>query len=142
VPATVETAPAVVEPVEPAEPVVETAPVAPLPAQLHVTVRSSVRDGRLLLLADGHEVFSTPLETAERGMSRAFNKVVGKATNGVDTLVEVPAGTRELTVRVYSEAKSRWFEERVGVDLAPGSARQVEVVAGRAIGPWLSIRMP
>jgi len=117
-------------------------PTAPAPAQLELSVKSSLKSGTLTLLVDGDEVYFTELASTETGkMSRVFKKAVGKATEELDTRIEIPAGPHTIVARVFNEAKSRELVEQVEIDVEPGQAQTLRVVTGGRFGRRLDIEL-
>jgi serine/threonine-protein kinase len=111
-------------------------------AYLELHVKSSIKAGTLTLLVDGEEVYQTELESPEsRKVTRAYKKVLGRASQTLDARVRVPAGRHTMVARLFNRSKSHEFENQVEFEIEPGEARSLRVVAGRAIGRRLALKL-
>ena len=121
--------------------VVAVAPAGGKPAQLDLDVRSSIKEGTLKLLVDGEELYSSALESNSKKLTRAYKKVVGKADQTLTARIHLKPGPHAIEGVVFSAAKSKEFSDRLDVDLPAGEARTLRIVAGRAFGRRLSLKL-
>ncbi len=106
-------------------------------AQLALFVKSSLKEGTLTLRVDGREVYSTNLASD----AKRWKKVIGRAHQDFAAQVEIPAGAHTITAQVLNSVKSREHEASVDVEIAAGQERGLRIVAGRTIGPPLTLTL-
>ena len=104
---------------------------------LRLDARSSFSSGTLSLLVDGEEVYSHELAAEEGGF---FKKITGRSQEAFEAWIEIDPGKHEIVARVIT-ADGTEFLESIVVDLEAGVQRELKLIAGRALGRPLSLKL-
>jgi serine/threonine protein kinase len=103
---------------------------------LKLDARSSIPSGTLTLTIDGEEVYERTLSTEEGGF---FSKVTGRTQETFETWLSVAPGKHKIVALVVEEDGSE-HRASVVIDAEPGEQREIDLVAGRALGRPLSLK--
>ena len=128
----------------PIEPIYETTAVVapPLePARLAFIVKSSIKNGDLTIFVDGEEIYTATLVSESKGIVRIAKKAVNRGRQDLESTFDVPPGEHTITARLYSATKDKVYEDRAELAVEPGEQLRVRIVAGRAFGNKLAIKL-
>jgi serine/threonine-protein kinase len=99
--------------------------------------KSSIPSGTLTLTIDGEQVYARVLSTAEGGF---FSKVTGRTQESFETWLSVAPGKHEIVAHVLEDDGTE-HRASIVVDADPGTQREIDLVAGRALGRPLSLKV-
>jgi hypothetical protein len=106
---------------------------------LKILGRSSVRSGRLTLRVDGAEVYVRELIAETGKAKRFFKRMFGKAGESFETTVEVEPGRHEIVAHVAMTDDGSGYDSRIVLEIAAGATRELHLIAGRKLGPPMSL---
>ncbi len=109
-------------------------------AHLRLEGKSTVPEGSVRLLVDGEEVYARELAGGSGG-GGLVNKVLRKNQETFEAWIEVQSGKREITARLEPEANDSVYTDTIVVDLEPNETKKLRMVAGRALGRPLSLKI-
>ncbi len=116
-------------------------PELPPPAFLLLVGKSSIKNGSLRLLVDGEEVYQRDLHGEGVKLGSLFKRNA-KGSDDFEERIPISPGPHEVVARLVIEGKSKEYGSSVAVNLASGEIRELRLVAGRALGSPLAIRLP
>lgn len=103
---------------------------------LRLDGKSSIPSGTLTLMIDEEQVYQRSLSTEEGGF---FSKVTGRTQETFETWLRVAPGKHEIVAHVLEEDGTE-HRASIVIDAEPGEQREIDLVAGRAIGRPLWLR--
>jgi hypothetical protein len=106
---------------------------------LKILGKSSVRSGRLTLRVDGAEVYVRELIAETGKAKRFFKRMFGKAGESFETTVEIEPGRHEIVAHVAMVDDGSGYDSRIEIEIAAGATRELHLVAGRKLGPPMSL---
>jgi serine/threonine-protein kinase len=104
---------------------------------LRLDARSSIPSGTLTLMIDGEEVYERALSTEEGGF---FSKVTGRTQESFEAWLSVAPGKHEIVAQVLEDDGTE-HRASIVIDVEPGEQRELDLVAGRALGRSLSLKI-
>ena len=99
--------------------------------------KSSIPSGTLTLTIDGEQVYARTLSTAEGGF---FSKVTGRTQESFETWLSVAPGKHEIVAHVLEDDGTE-HRASIVIDAGPGTEHELDLVAGRALGRPLSLKL-
>jgi len=110
-------------------------------AHLKLDARSSIGSGTLTLRVDGREVYSRPL-AAPAGGKGVLGRILGRDRETFEGWIPISPGKHEVAARVMPEGSAGPpLHDSIVVDLKAGETRTLRMVAGRAFGTPLSLKV-
>ena len=109
-------------------------------AVLKLSVKSRVPAGKLWLTIDQDRVFSRSL-AAPAGSKKLVNRLRGREQETFETQIDVSPGRHRIVANVRMASGGLQYEDSALVDLKAGETRTVRIVAGRALGAPLSVKV-
>lgn len=113
--------------------------MAPPPVEeeghLAITGASRIKKGRLTILVNDRVVYEHELASKRR---RLFRRKVAQT---FETTIPMEEGTHEVVARLHVEGKSDRYENRLTVEVEPGTTRGLSLFAGRGPGGPLSMEL-
>ncbi|HXV77299.1 MAG TPA: serine/threonine-protein kinase [Candidatus Polarisedimenticolaceae bacterium] len=109
-------------------------------AYLHLEAKSSVDDGELTVLVDGTEVYRRWLDAPEQPKG-LLKKMLEQSHETFEAYIEIPPGKREVTAHVVHDGQSRPDRATIVLDIERGETRKLRLVAGRALGSSVSLKV-
>jgi len=103
---------------------------------LKLDAKSSIPSGTLTVTIDGEEVYERTLSTEEGGF---FSKVTGRTQETFETWLSVAPGKHKIVALVQEEDGTE-HRASIVIDAEPGEQREIDLVAGRALGRPLSLK--
>ena len=111
-------------------------------AYLKLDAKSSVESGSLSVRVDGDEVYSRELSAPRKpGKKNPIKKFLDRNHETFEAWIEVGPGKHEIVALIVSEDGSAESRDTVVVDLEAGQTRRLRMVAGRAFGSALSLKV-
>ena len=111
-------------------------------AYLKLDAKSSVVSGTLSVRVDGDEVYSRDLSAPRKpGKKNPIKKFLDRNHETFEAWIEVRPGKHEIVALVVADEGDGESRDTVVVDLEPGETRRLRVVAGRAFGSALSLKV-
>ncbi len=104
---------------------------------LKLDARSSIPSGTLTLTIDGEEVYERALSTEEGGF---FSKVTGRTQETFEAWLSVAPGKHKIVAQVVEDDGTE-HRASIVIDVEPGEQRELDLVAGRALGRTLSLKV-
>jgi hypothetical protein len=107
-----------------------------------LNARSRVKQGRMVLFVDGNEVFSRDLSTekAEESGTLRKKKWFQRKEEAFETRIGIPPGRHEVMVRIIPEGKDAVYEDRTTIEVAAAQSLELELLAGKVVGPPVTIK--
>jgi len=109
-------------------------------AYLQLDARSGIEAGELILEVDGERVFSRRL-SAPQTKKGLLKKMLEQNQETFEAWIEVDPGKHEVIARVVPDGSESGYRDTVVVDLESGETRRLKLVAGRAFGTPLSLKV-
>ena len=103
---------------------------------LRLDAKSSIPSGTLTVMIDGDKVYKRTLSTEEGGF---FSKVTGRTQETFETWLSVAPGKHKI-VAIVLEDDGTEHRASIVIDAEPGEQREIDLVAGRALGRPLSLK--
>ena len=100
---------------------------------LLVDLRSRVKLGTLVLLADGEEIARRELRSPTRGVKRLLQGAIGRAAEQHEARISLPPGSHELVARLIRPDRES-VEEGIRIELGARDTHSLRLVLGRALG--------
>jgi hypothetical protein len=107
-------------------------------AYLVIEARSLVKDGTIKILVDGREVYQRRL-CAEEGAGAQPKKIFRRREETFSIRIEVEPGPHTVAAQVFSEGKPAGHEDSAQVDPGAHESARLRLVAGRLLGPPVSL---
>ena len=107
-------------------------------AYLQLDGRSRVEAGELVLRIDGEKVYSRRLSAPRTGL---LKKMLEQNQETFEARIKVPPGKHEVMASIMPDGADSAFRDTVVVDLESGETRRLRLVAGRALGSRLSLKV-
>src|SRR5262249_32159069 len=104
---------------------------------LTIAARSMVKDGTLTVLVDGRQVYSRRLSLDE-GASEVKKRLFRRRQEVFSVRIDVPPGRHRVVAQVFAEGKDAGHED--SAEVAPQGRTRLALVAGRIIGPAVSLK--
>jgi hypothetical protein len=102
-------------------------------AYLDLHAKSAVKQGTLVILIDGSEVYSREMVSEHRGAKRFFKKLTRSAGKGFEERLTVESGQHEVVARLIKPDGTN-FQDTILVDLEPGQAKELQLLVGHKRG--------
>lgn len=118
------------------------APVVSMPASVTLSISSSVKQGRLTVLVDGRQAFSSELANDSKKFKRFYRKALGQAHQQAGATFELPAGRHTISALLEVEGKSKRYERSIEIEVEAGGSQVLEIVAGKSFGRRLTLGVP
>jgi serine/threonine-protein kinase len=108
-------------------------------AWLRLQARSSMHDASLSVLIDGREVYTRDLEAPQK--PGALRRLIDPGNETFEAWIRVRPGKREIAAVVTPDGDGNPSRDSIVVELEPGEKRRLRLVAGRALGAPVSLRL-
>lgn len=113
--------------------------MASLPAEeegfLAINGSSRIKSGHLTILVNDRVVYENPLLSKRKHIFRR------KPEQTFEAMIPLTGGTHEVVARLRVDGKSGRYENRVTVEVEPGSTRSLSLSAGRGSNGFLSLEL-
>ena len=107
-------------------------------AYLQLDGKSGVEAGELVLRVDGEKVYSRRLSAPRTGL---LKKMLEQNHETFEARIKVAPGRHEVMASIMRDGAESALRDAVVVDLESGETRRLRLVAGRAIGSRLSLKV-
>ncbi len=102
---------------------------------LDIVASSRIKSGHLTILVNDQVVFENPLLSKRKNIFRKRPEQTFEAT------IPMAGGTHEIVARLRVDGKPDRYENRVTVEVEPGSTRSLSLFAGRSSDGLLSLEL-
>jgi serine/threonine-protein kinase len=109
---------------------------------LLVKAKSAVKEGTLTLLVDGVAVYSKHLSTQKsaEGEPEAKLQWFLRKQQIFEARIDLPPGRHEVVAHVVEDGKSEPTQQKAVVEVLPSEPCKLTLVAGRVVGPSLTLK--
>ncbi len=108
-------------------------------AWLRLQAKSSMHDASLSLLVDGREVYERELEAPDK--PGGLRRLIDPGSETFEAWIRVRPGKREIAAVVTPAGAGSPSRDSIVVELEPGEKRRLRLVAGRALGTPVSLKL-
>jgi hypothetical protein len=106
---------------------------------LVIDARSLVKEGTVKLLVDGREVYQRRLSSLE-GSGALPKKFLRRREEAFSVRIEVAPGHHTVSAQVFTDGKQSGHEDAAEIDVGAHESAHLHLVAGRIMGPSVSIK--